>query len=152
MALTKFGRETHKQQLTMGKIRQVPSAAGALSALNSCRFTTKQDEDDGEEDAFAACMWRGMMTSSRTQTVCWMYKVLACVHVLSSYILCAHANRRRIIRGQRLFHSAPLIVRRLFQGGVYSRTASFHGNTVVTGAAIRDKNRSQHLQLTPNHT
>ena len=38
----------------MGKIQQVPSAAGALSALISRRFATKRytctrDEDDGED-------------------------------------------------------------------------------------------------------
>ena len=38
-----------KQQPTMGKIRQVPSVAGALSTLISRRFATKRytrDEDD----------------------------------------------------------------------------------------------------------
>ena len=44
-------------------------------------------------------------------------------------ILCAAAA---FIRGRRLFHSAPPIVRRLFEGGVYSRAASIRGNTVVT--------------------
>ena len=34
------------------------------------------------------------------------------------------------IRGRRLFRSAPQIVRRLFEGGVYSRAASIRGNTV----------------------
>ena len=46
------------------------------------------------------------------------------VHVVSSYF--AHANPPR-----RLFHSAPPIVRRLFEGGVYSRAASIRGNTVI---------------------
>ena len=72
-----FGRETqnNNSQSHMGKIQQVPprSAAGTLSALPliSRRFVSKRytrNEDDGE-DAFAGCIWRGMTTSSRTQTV-----------------------------------------------------------------------------------
>ena len=54
--VSKFSRETHK---IMGKM---PSMAGALSALISHHFATKRytrDEDDGEEDAFAGCIWRG---------------------------------------------------------------------------------------------
>ena len=35
------------------------------------------------------------------------------------------------IRGRRLFRSVPQIVRRLFEGGVYSRAASIRGNTVT---------------------
>ena len=36
------------------------------------------------------------------------------------------------IRGQRLFHSAPSKVRRLFEGGVYSRVAFNRINTVLS--------------------
>ena len=45
--------------------------------------------------------------------------------------LCAVAAAS--IRGRRLFRSAPQIVRRLFEGGVYSRAASIRGNTVLLG-------------------
>ena len=70
MAVTKFGRETtthNGQNLASG----VLGWSLAQSALISRRFATKrytQDEDDGE-DAFAGCIWRGVTTSSRTQTV-----------------------------------------------------------------------------------
>ena len=53
--LQKSAAKCTKQQLTMGKIRQVPSTAWS-SALIRRRFATKrytQDQDIGEEDAFA---------------------------------------------------------------------------------------------------
>ena len=89
----------------MGKIWQEPYAAGALSALNSSRFATKQytrDEDDGEEDAFAGCIWRGMTTSSRTDYLPRLLEDVQSVHVVRIVILCTHANPPR-----RLFKPPP---------------------------------------------
>ena len=45
------------------------------------------------------------------------------VHVVSSYFAHVLASAA-FIRGRRLFHSAPPIVRHLFKGGVYLRVAS----------------------------
>ena len=56
------------------------------------------------------------------------------VHVYLWHIRFAHVHSQIVavasIRGRRLFCSAPQIVRRLFEGGVYSRAASIRGNTV----------------------
>ena len=99
MALTKFSQETHKTTTHNGQ--------DSASAVRGWSFATKQytrDKDDGEEDAFSGCIWRGMTTSSRTQTVfhdcCKTYHVVV--------ILCARAN----------------LPRRLFEGGVISLSAS----------------------------
>ena len=54
-------------------------------------FATKrytQDKDDGAEDAFAGSIWRGMTTSSSTQTVLDVQSV----HIVSSYF--AHVLTR----------------------------------------------------------
>ena len=117
-----------KQQLTMGKILQVLSVAGALSALIRRWFVTKRysrDEDDGEEDAFAGCTWRGMTT---TQTVGRRTKCPD-VHVVSSYI--AHVLIRRGIYLRAAFISlsasncaAFIQGRRLFAEIRYSLTYS----------------------------
>jgi len=49
-------------------------------------------------------------------------------------ILFAHVHSEVVaaasIRGRCLFRSAPQIVQRLFEGGVYLRAASIRGNTV----------------------
>ena len=89
----------------MGKIWQEPYAAGALSALISSRFATKRytrDKDDGEEDAFAGCIWRGMTTSSRTDYLPRLLEDVQSVHVVRMVILCTHANPPR-----RLFEAPP---------------------------------------------
>ena len=113
MALTKFGRETHKTTTPNRQVPStVPSAVGALSALISRRFTTKQytwDEDGGEEDAFSGCIWRGMTTSSRTQTSMTVGRRTTLERCI--VILCACAN----------------LPWHLFEGGVYftSNCAAF---------------------------
>ena len=53
-----------------------------------------------------------------------IYDIILFAHVHSQIVAAAS------IRGRRLFRSAPQIVRSLFEGGVYSRAASIHGNTV----------------------
>ena len=117
-----------KQQLTMGKIRQVPStvpsAVGALGAMVSRRFTTKlytRDEEGGKEDAFAGCIWRGMTTSSKTQTSMtvgrhtkhprwnvvssYFAHVLTCrgVYSRAAFISLSASNCVAFIQGRRLF-------------------------------------------------
>ena len=127
MAHTKFGRETHKTTTHNG---QDAIRGWSTEHFISRRFSTKRytwDEDDGEEDAFAGCIWRGMTTNSRTQTVFhdrWKTYKVSTLYV-RFVILCIRANPPR-----RLFHSAPPVARRLFKGGVYSRVASIRGNTV----------------------
>ena len=66
-----------------------------------------------------------MATSSRTQAVfynCWKTPVVRSVHTCKPAVA--------FIRGRRLFHSAPPIVGRLFEAGVYSSVASIRGNMV----------------------
>ena len=55
MALTKFGRETHKTTTHNGQDSANAVCSWRTESLISCHFATKrytQDEDDGEEDAF----------------------------------------------------------------------------------------------------
>ena len=58
------------------------------------------------------------------------------------YLLFAHVHSQIVaaasIRGRCLFRSVPQIVRRLFEGGVYSRAASIRGNTVVLGWSYKN--------------
>ena len=71
-----------------------------------------------------------MTTNSGTQTV--YHDCVQSGHA-RTYIYSVYRHTLRaaaFIRGWRLFHSAPPIVRRLFEGGVYLRAASIRGNTV----------------------
>ena len=97
MALTKFGRETHKITTHNGQ----DSASAVRFATK--RYTCRRDEDDSE-DAFVGCICRGMTTSSRNQTVC------------------AHANLPR-----RLFEGYVYFTQLLQLCGVYSRATSIRG-------------------------